>query len=69
MKKRLVAVIEFEDEEDDIQDTHEAASWLMLELREAKRLDVTVYRILTDAAKDEAEKAGPFAHDAIALPE
>lgn len=59
--KRVIAVITFEDEEDNISDLASAA--LEIEVacgRSLKVRDVTAYGTAADAAADEASRAGDF---------
>jgi hypothetical protein len=70
-KKRMVAVILFDDKEDDIDCLSAGALWVETALRSAagdSGVSVTAYSSAADAAADEAEKAEVFAIEAETVP-
>ena len=66
-RKRVVAVITFEDDGDNIQSASDAATWFEAALaKSTSHIDVTVYSSAKDAAQDEAALVGDFANTDVA---
>lgn len=66
--KQVVAVITFDDPEDNIGQLGDAATWIEAALgRNGGFVDVTAYTTAAHAAADEKEGAGDFAHQAERL--
>ena len=63
-RKRVMAVIEFEDAEGSIGDVVDAATWLEAEIK-SLRASVTVYGSADDLRADAAERAGAFESAAV----
>ncbi|UDQ91538.1 hypothetical protein LJE71_11310 [Xanthobacter autotrophicus] len=69
-KKRVIAVLTFDDTEGNIQDLASAATWIEAGLSGSTSMefDVTTYSTAADAAGDEAGFAGDFAQEAATVP-
>lgn len=68
--KQVIAVITFEDDEDNIMGLSDAATWISVKLgrnRAGEKLEVTTFTTAAIAAEAEAEKEGDFALDAERL--
>lgn len=68
-RKRIVAVVTFDDTEDDIMDLSAAATWVEAALsRSMEDVDVTAYATANAAAFAEADRVGDFSTPAQRVP-
>lgn len=68
-KKRVIAVITFDDDEQDIEDLASAATWIHSSLsKEAPGLEVSTYSTGSEVAIDEAAGIADFKIDADPVP-